>query len=149
MVDHRASLVRRTARRSKVSSLANTCSIGLQVWRVGRQVEQADACGPDGLLDTRHLVGIGVVQDRHVAVAEHRGRDLLDMGQERRAVHRTIQHRWGNQAGAARASNKGRGAPVTVRGGLHQALAPGRPALAPDHVRGGTGLVDEHEARDP
>ena len=42
--------------------------------------------------------------------------------------------------------DEGGGAPVTVRRGVHQALAPWSPAVASDHVRGSTGLVQEDEA---
>ena len=68
------SLVRAAALRNKALSLANTCSIGFQVGRVWRQEEGAGACHPDGLADTRYLVGAEVVHDDHVAGAAVRGR---------------------------------------------------------------------------
>jgi hypothetical protein len=151
MVVQSASRVRAVALRSSAFSFAKACVRGsapnrVQVRRVGREVEQVGAGGPDGFADTGDLVGCEVIEDHDVALGQDRHEELPDIGEEGPTGHGTVQHERGDQAGAAQPRDEGGGAPVAVRCGVDQALAPRPPAVAADHVRGGAGLIQDDEA---
>jgi hypothetical protein len=131
--------------------LAKACSIGFEalprrVRAVGRQVEQAGASGPNCFANTGDLVGGEVVEHHHVTPGQNRREELPHVGEEGLAGHGTVQNQWRDEAGAAQARDEGGGAPVAVRRGIDQALASWAPAVAPDHVRGRAGFIQEHEA---
>ena len=88
-----------------------------------------------------------IVEHHDVARCERGRQELLDIGAERGAGHRAIQHQRCDDAGLPQAGDEGRGMPMAMRHGIDQALAPKAPAVAPRHVGGGAGLVEEHEAR--
>ena len=151
MVVQRASRVRAAAFRSSAFSLAKTCLRSsapqrVQVGAVRGQVEQAGTGGPDRLSDPGDLVGGQIVEHHHIALRQRGCEELPDIGEEGLAGHGTVQNQGCDEAGAAQPRDEGGGAPVAVRRGIDQALAPWSPAVASDHVRGRAGLVEEHEA---
>ena len=123
-------------------SLANTCSVGLK--------SASKAAGRAGRhrwpwWRPRRLPPVGgkVVHLDHIPQG---GREeLLHVGQERRTIHRAVQHERRHQSGAVQPGHDCRSAPMLVRGSRGQSARFGGPAIAPDHVCAGTGLIDAHE----
>src|SRR3954454_22615758 len=62
------------------------------------------------------------------------------------AVDSALEHVRDTDPGRAQAGNRRGQLPVTVRDGSPQPQAARTPAIAPRHVRGGPGLVDEDQA---
>ena len=98
MVSHSASRVRTAAVRSSALSLAKSCSIGVQVGRVGRQIEHARAHRPDRLVDADDLVSRQVIQDDDILAAQAGSEHLLDIGPEHFARHRPVEHEGSDHA---------------------------------------------------
>jgi hypothetical protein len=119
----------------------------VRIRTVGRQVEERGAGRGDGLADALGLVRFEVAEHHHIAGCERRGQELLDIGAERRAGHRSVEHQRRDDAALAQAGDEGRGAPVAVRHGRDQALARRATTVTARHVGGGAGLVEEHEPR--
>jgi hypothetical protein len=86
-----------------------------------------------------------VVEHHDVAGLERRREELLDIGAEGDPGHRTVEDQRGNDPRLPEAGDQRRRAPVAVRHGGDQAFGRGTPAVAPRHVGGGAGLVEEHE----
>ena len=88
-----------------------------------------------------------VVEHHDVAGIERRRQELLDVGPEGRAGHRAVEHERCNDAALPEPGDQGRGLPMPVGDGGDQALAGLAPAVAPRHVGGRAGLVEEDEPR--
>ena len=73
------------------------------------------------------------------------GQDLLDIGQERIAVHRAVDDTGCGKRACAQAGDEGRRLPVAVRDFADQPFAAGRPAAQSRHVGAGAGFVDEDQ----
>ena len=70
---------------------------------------------------------------------------MADISEESFTRHRPVEHEGCDEAGAGQACDEGGCAPVTMRRGLDEALAPRSPAVAADHVGGRAGLVEKDE----
>ena len=119
--------------------------MGLKVGAVGREVAQARAGGLDGFAHAESLVGGEIVHDHDVARGERGSEDLLDVGEERRPVHRAVEHHRRDHAGAAKPGREGRGLPVAVRHGGPAARAAAGATAQSRHLCRGAGLVDEDQ----
>ena len=138
-------MVRAAALRSSAFSLANTCSIGLNSGRIGRQVEQLCSRGFDLLADAGDLVRRQVVHHHDVTVAERRRQQLPDVGKEGGAGHRPVEdHGCGKPVDAQR-GDQGRRLPMPMRDAGPAPLAPVCPAAQARHLRRSPSLVDEDE----
>ena len=71
--------------------------------------------------------------------------NLLGPGHEEFAVHRAIDGAGRYEAGRGEGGDQGDDLPMAMRRLVHQALALRRPAMAPDHVGGQPGFIDEHQ----
>ena len=118
----------------------------VQIGRVGREIKQAGAGGPDCFAHTSDLVGREVIQDHHVGLRQRWRKELADIGEEGLTGHGAVQHERRDEAGAAQACDEGSGAPVAVRRGVDQAFTLRAPAVAPDHIGGGAGLIEKDKA---
>lgn len=87
-----------------------------------------------------------VIHDHHVARAERRDENPVDIGLEDRAVHRPVDQHGRLDAGEAQAGDEGGGPPVSVRHAHAQSLTAGRPPAKPRHLRVQPGFVDEDQA---
>ena len=119
----------------------------VEVWTVGRQIDQARTGSLDGLAHAAHLVRAEVIEHHDVAWLEFLDQELLDVGEERRSVDRAVQHQRSNQAGCAQAGQEGGCVPMAVRDDADQALAPWCPAACAGHVGRGPGFIEEDKAR--
>ena len=118
---------------------------GVEVGGVWRQKEEPCAGLSDGLANRLSLVAAEVVHDDDVAGGEGRDQQLTHIGGEPLPVDRPVEHEGGVYAVVAQRRDEGHGAPVAVRGLGDQGLAPCAPAVGPDHVGLGPGLIDEDQ----
>src|SRR5690606_2836249 len=70
---------------------------------------------------------------------------LLDVGQERRAVHGPVEHHGRGQAGQSQAGGECRGLPMAVRHARPATLSPAGTTSQAGHLRTGSGLVNEDQ----
>lgn len=117
----------------------------VQVGTVGWQVKQSGTGGFDRLADPGDLVGTEIVHDDDVATCQRGGQHLLDIGEEQLAIDRSIEHAGGDQAILAQAGYEGGGLPVPMGYCINQPVAHRGPAIEPDHVGLGPGLIDEDQ----
>lgn len=115
----------------------------IEIGRVRWQVEQVGAGRLYGLSNAGDLVAGQVVHDDDIAGLEAWGENLLGVGLECSAVHRSIQHHGGAQAAQAQAGDEGGGLPVSPRDRREQAFAAPGAAAEPGHVGFGAGFIDE------
>ena len=118
---------------------------GIEVRRVGRQLQQTSSRACHELAHARYLVGRQVIHDHHLPGTQPRTQDLLPIGQENISVaglgngHRSLQ-----AAGGQRRQPSYR-APVTVGRGFPHPFATPRSAVIAGHLRGRAALVQKHQ----
>ena len=117
----------------------------VEVGAVGREEQERGADAFDSGTNRWRLVAREVVHNDHVAGSEFRHQDTGDVGEERIGVHRSVEHPGRDHAGAAQAGDEGRGLPMPEGDAGAQALTPPAATMAPCHVGGGPGLVDEDQ----
>ena len=137
-----ASVVRGSVLRSRVSSLAKTCSIGL---KSGEQEEQLGAGAEDQLANRLALLAAEVIHDDNVAGAEGGHQELFDVSTEAGAVDRPVDDAGGGDPVAAQSRQKGQCPPAAVRQLSDQAAATWRAPVAAGHIGLSPGFVDEHQ----
>lgn len=108
-----ASTVRLAAFRSRVFSLAKTCSIG-EVGAVGWQEEQLCAGGADGTPHRLSVEAAEIVDNDSVAGSERWYQHLFDLAQEGFAVNRLVDHT-GSADAVWRSTARKPASPVRVR----------------------------------
>ena len=118
---------------------------GIEIGRVGRQVEQLCAGRLDEFTHAVDLVSRQVVHDDRVAFAQERDQHLLDVDTKGFTVHRPIENERGDQTGAAKARGEGGCLPVPPRNLSNQASAPWASAAQAHHLGVGAGFVDEDQ----
>ncbi len=118
----------------------------VEVWTLGRQEQDPGTDGADRLAGRCSLVASQVVEDDDVAGRERGNEELLDIGRERLAVDRAIEHERGIDPVVPESCKEGLCPPATKRGLADQLLSPGRPAPDRGHVGLHPGFIDEDEA---
>ena len=93
---------------------------GIEVWAVGRQEQQVCASCMDCFAHSRALVAAEVIHHHHVAGAECRDEDALDIGAKDVAVDRAVEDPGRVDPIMSERRDKGRGVPV------QNGAAPGR-----------------------
>jgi len=86
------------------------------------------------LLDTSHFVGWQIIHHDDIALAQSRSKKMFDIGQETRAVHRSIKHARGSDFIISQGPDEGRRHPMTVRRKSLEALSTRSPAIEPHHI---------------
>src|SRR3954463_2627761 len=117
----------------------------VEVRAVRRQVEELCARRLDQGSHPWPLVAGQVVQDHDIAQPQGGHEDLLNIGLERRAVDRPIEHEGRHKAARAQPGHKGGCLPAPVRDTDPKASSPRSPPVAPGHGGGSPGLVEEHQ----
>ena len=117
----------------------------VEVRAVGREEAQGRACRLDRFADVSSLVAGQIVHDDDVAGPEFGDEHLADIGSERIAVDRAVEHHRGDHAGIAQARDEGGGFPMAVGHTGAQAFASSAAAMAARHIGRRPGFVDEHE----
>ena len=140
-----ASIVRGSVLRSRVLSLAKTCSIGIEVGRVTRQEEQLGAGGADQAAHRLALMTAEVIHDDNVTGAEGGHQELLDIGTKAGAVDRPVDNAGSGNPVTAQGRQKGQCPPAAVRQLGDQAGAAWRAPVAAGHIGLSPSFVDKHQ----
>lgn len=119
---------------------------GVHVGAVGWQVEDLRAACGNRLADAGDLVGGQVVEHNDIAAPERGREDVADVGSERIAIHRCVEHPWCGQARQAQACDEGHRLPMPEGSAVAAAFADRCPAIKPRHLGIHAGLVEEDEA---
>jgi hypothetical protein len=125
-----ASYVRASTFRSKVLSLAKTCSIGS---RSGEHFGRNTRRAPTARMACRtalSLVGAEIVEDDDVARLEGRREDLFAIGAEAFAVDGPVEQAGRVDAVVAQGGEKRRGLPAAMRNLVDEALGLSAPSRA-------------------
>jgi hypothetical protein len=118
----------------------------IEVRAIGRQEEDAGACGPDGGSHGASLVTAEIVENDNVVWLECRDQDLGDVEAEQFTVDRAIDDKGRIDAIMTQRGEKGHGLPMPIRDQRSQSLAARSPAPEWRHVGLDPGLVDEDQA---
>ena len=137
--------MRSAAVRSIALSLAKGVLDGVEVGTVGREEQQAGACGLDQGAGAGSLVAREVVHHDDVAGAQLEDEHLLDIDLEGIAVDRPGEHEGRDHAAHGQGADKGRRLPVPVREAHAQTLAARAAPVRAGHVGLRPGLVNEHQ----
>ena len=127
-------------------SLAKHSSMGLKSGLEGRQEPQRRARGFDGRPHPVDLMGGQIVGDHDVAGLEGGDQDLLDVGEEARAIHGAVEHAGGGEPRHTEPGNERTRLPVSVRRVIGHALAPETPPVAAQEIGGDAAFVEKDEA---
>ena len=119
---------------------------GIEVGRLGRQIAHMRARCFDGILDASDFMAGQVVHDDDLARLEGWHQKLLDPGAECLAIHRAVQRQRRTEPIAAQGCDKCGGAPMAIWCLAQKPLSGRTAAVAPHHVGGKPGLVDEHQS---
>ena len=118
----------------------------VQVRRVLGQEPQAGTGVFDHVAHGRGFVAAEIVENNDIAGVQGRDQNLLDVGAKGFAVDRAIEHAWRSEPVAAQGSQKGLGAPASVRRKSGQPFAFFTPSAQRRHVGSDPGFIDKHEA---
>jgi hypothetical protein len=140
------SKLRGRAARRKAFSLANASSMGLKSGTVGREEPQLRADAFNGGPDLGLLVHGQIVEHDDVARPQGWEQDLLDVGEKRRIVERTVADGGCPQAVDPQRRHDGVGLPMPTRCVIAQSQSVRARAIAPQQIGGHAGFVDEHVA---
>jgi hypothetical protein len=102
--------------RNNALSLAKSCSMGVEIGTIGRQVKQRGTGALDGGAHGLALVGAEIVHDDDVADRQGGDEELLDIGLERQPVDRAVDHAGGGDGVAAQGGQEGAGLPPLTPG---------------------------------
>ena len=118
---------------------------GVQVGRIGRQIEQRGLRRNNGFFHSGHLVAAEIVEDHDVPGLQCGAQKLSHPGQEQFAIHGPVRDHGSGQLIVPQTSDKGGRLPIAIGSRSDASLPSGRAAIAPRHVCRGPGFIDEHE----
>ena len=107
---------------------------GIEVGAIGRQVVKRRAGPLNRFFDASDFLTGEIVHDHDVAVAQGCGEKVLDIGQETRAVHRTIKDTRRGDLIVTQGGDECRRHPMAVRRRRDEALPTRRPSIEPQHI---------------
>lgn len=119
---------------------------GVEIGRVGRQVNDVGATAFDGLSYAFYLVCSQIIENDQVARFEARYQHLLNESEEDIAVGGRFDAHTGQDAVGSKGCQNRQGAPVTCGDGLPDPLSTQAPAVKARHLRGDAAFVQEHQA---
>jgi hypothetical protein len=112
---------------------------------IGQPVKPSRSRRREALADTADLLGRQNVERGRVTGLKADGEGVFNVIAEASARRRSIDEGGGRQATGAEAGEAGDGLPVAERHHDPGAFSTQRPPMAACHLRGGGGLVEEHE----
>ena len=118
---------------------------GVEVWGVGRQVEDAGSNPGDGLGDTCDLMGGQVVHHNDQSVAECRTEHLVELGQKDFNIRGSRYRHRGGPAFHADRSQHRYGLPAATWRALPDALSTLGATVAPCHIRSDSTLIEKNK----
>src|SRR6201988_5126441 len=118
---------------------------GIEVRRVGRQINQCCPRRFDRLSDAGHLVDRQIVHHDNLAALEGRNKILFHISKEQRSIHGAFKDERRGHSALAQGADKGDDFPVPVRRVIDEPLAARTAAAKPYHRGVGPRLVDKHQ----
>ena len=118
---------------------------GIEVRRIGREVQKFRAGRFDQCAHGEDLVNGQVVHDDDVAGYQRRNQELNQPGHENFAIHRLVDDQRRGDGVLAQTRHEGCRLPVAVRRVSNEAFAALAASAQARHRRVGSGLVDENE----
>jgi len=119
---------------------------GVEVWAVGREIEELRAGGFYYLSHIRAFVTWQVIHNDDVALAQFGQENFFDIGLEGEAVDRPINYERRDEPAQRQRSDERRRFPVAMRNADPQPFTTPTSAVAARHVGRGPGFVDEDQA---
>lgn len=116
---------------------------GIEIRTVGRQEADVRADAFDRGAHLRLFVDRQVVEHHHVATVQRGHQDLLDVGEKRRTVDRSVEDRGRGQAVEPQRRDDGVRLPVTARGVIVQARAAGTAPIAAEEIGGDAAFIQK------
>jgi hypothetical protein len=118
---------------------------GIQIRRVGRQIEKLCVAGLNQLAYPRHLMRRQVVHHHDVARLELGAQNLFHIRAKDLAVDGRGDRHHRFDTAQAHGPQRGQDFPVTLRGGFVNPLAPWRTAPLPRHLRGDATFIQKNQ----
>jgi hypothetical protein len=118
---------------------------GIEIRRIGRQVDELGAPRLDGLANAFDFVGWQVVDHDHVAFGQAWGQHLLDISEEGLPIHWSIENQGRDKAIKAQSGSEGGSLPMAEGRLADQSLSLTASTTDADHLGRGPGLVDEDQ----
>lgn len=88
-----------------------------------------------------------IVRNDDIADPQRGYEDLIDVGQEARAIDRAVEDAGRGEPGDAQGGEESAGLPPPERGVVVDALPPGRATIPAEQGRGDAGLVEKDQVR--
>jgi hypothetical protein len=117
----------------------------IEVRTVRWQVPEVRAGRFDALADALDVMGPEVIHHDDVPSLQRRRQDLIEIGEERVAVHRSVEEAGRGQALHAQGRDEGAGLPMMVRRVIMDARAATAPTVAPEQVSRDAAFIKKHE----
>lgn len=117
----------------------------VEIWTVGRKVDQNCTPSFDGFSHAGNLVNGDIVHEHDVTSFQGWSEYLFDVGAERLAVHRAFEHERRRHAVVAQRGDQCPGLPVAVQHLLDQAFAARGAAVEAGDAARDAGFIDENE----
>src|SRR6202051_5001 len=121
---------------------------GVEIGRIGRQIEQPRAPGLDGFADSPDFVRRQVVQDYQIACSQGGRKSLLNPSQNHFAIHGTFKQPRGARTPPAYAGDQRAGLIASVRDAGHQSSASEGPTAPARHLRIRPAFIHEYQSGD-
>ena len=118
---------------------------GIEVGTVRREVEQLRSGAFDGRGDLCSLVRGEVVGNDQIAGLQSRRQALLDVGEEGRPIHGTIQQPGSGQLIMTQRGDEGGSLPVSMRHPIHAACAARGSSIKPHHLGVEAGFIEKDQ----
>ena len=106
----------------------------IKVWAVSRQIAHCRTGLLDRFSDASNFVTGEIVHHDDVALAQGRGEEMLDVGQEAHSIHRPIENTGRSDLIMAKCGNECRCQPMAMRRTSLEALSARRPPKEPHHI---------------
>ena len=117
----------------------------IEVWAVGRKIDQLRSYRFDGLANARHFVAGQIIHDNDVVLFKRWNQELFNVGAECFAVHGAIQRERRSDAVVPQRRRECCRFPMAKRFFTHQALAFAATPVTSRHFRCRACFVDEHK----
>jgi len=119
----------------------------IEIRAVGRQEPELGADGFDRRAHRRMFVDGEVVEHHHIARAQRRHQDLVDVGEKRRMVDRPVEHGRGPEAVEAQGRDDRVRLPMTAGRVIAEAGAAQAAAVTAQQIRGHAAFIQKHQLR--
>src|ERR1700679_393113 len=116
---------------------------GVEVWRVGWEIEQCCSTGCDSLAYAGDLVRAEVVHDHHIARSQCWTENVVEVSEEYLGVGCRLDGHRGDHAAQAHRTQDGKDLPAALGRGLMHPHSARRSGVAPGHLSRDAAFIQE------